>query len=71
MPHPTQGGDATEGRYQWAIEGAELVISEVEDSCRDRAHLHAVGVGEHAFDRAPMTLPLCFLNGRISVRRPT
>ncbi len=39
MPHPTQGGDATEGRYQWAIEGAELVISEVEDSCRDRAHL--------------------------------
>lgn len=36
---PTQEGDATEGRYQWAIEGAELVITEVEDSCRDRAHL--------------------------------
>jgi len=36
---PTQEGDPTEGRYQWAIEGAELVISEVEDSCRDRAHL--------------------------------
>lgn len=36
---PTQEVDATEGRYQWEIEGVELVISEVEDSCRDRAHL--------------------------------
>lgn len=40
---PTQEGDATEGRYQWAIEGAGLVITEVEDSCRDRAHLLTQG----------------------------
>lgn len=36
---PTQEGEATEGRYEWAIEAAGLVITEIEDSCRDRAHL--------------------------------
>lgn len=34
---PTQSGAAGEGRYEWTLEGDILTLTEVSDTCRDRA----------------------------------